>query len=411
MTSNRWSPGTKVCLPRPYLTTFRLVASRDVYNHEVFQLSKEEGFAGEASLPVELHDENITFTKPKVLDVGGLQECGAIATSQQASRQVPTSVCNWEKAEFVTINHIWLVIYTIFLNEPDLKLFRLELKGAGGELIAEDLRLSMVAMTVDKSPVILRNAFWQGCASPLGSNPIWTPSAQKAVPHLNYVTTTTATVHRTHPLRPPKPTPGTVVYSRYIPSLEKTFSLIVLDYQEPTHVEFFHQAKKTSATTSHPELYGDSLEESYEFLRRQSEDAHNIGLLGQFDYTLFGYFEVFWAKEDPLGMASDAGDFDRGLSGSVGYSAFKSQRWLQACWSSLLHYVFLDEHRTENVIGEATWGHEVLGDMALEFLDNEVVELPHQRINLTKCSRGLFFLLCPFDGMTKSTALQVSSRL
>ena len=27
---------------------------------------------------------------------------------------------------------------------------------------------------------------------------------------------------------------------------------------------------------------------------------------------------MFWAKEDPAGVASDAGDFDRGLNASVG---------------------------------------------------------------------------------------------
>ncbi|KAJ5707240.1 hypothetical protein N7488_007041 [Penicillium malachiteum] len=102
--------------------------------------------------------------------------------------------------------------------------------------------------------------------------------------------------------------PGSVVYSRYIPTLDKTFSLLVLDHQDPTHVEFYHQTKKSSST--HAEIYGDSLEEDYEYLRRQSEEPHKIASLGQFDGTLFGCFEVFWAKEDSLGVVTDAGDFD-----------------------------------------------------------------------------------------------------
>ncbi|KAJ5286955.1 hypothetical protein N7478_002641 [Penicillium angulare] len=410
MSSNQWSVNTKICLPRPYLTAFHLVPLNDALNRDqVFQLSKEESFAGDGPLPGELHNEDITFTKPTASVANG-QSVAAIP-SQQSSRRLPISVCAWNIAGTITTSHIWLIIYTILIAEPELEVFGLELKGPDSDAIAEELCFSMVAIKSSKESVtVCRNAFWQGCASPLGSSPIWTPFARKVVPHSHYVTTSTPTIRRTHPLRPPNSSPGSTVYSRYIPSLNKLFSLVTVDYKEPTHVEFFHQSKMPAAT-SHSEPYGDSLEESFEYLRRRSDDPHTIGLLGQFDETLFGYFEVFWVKEDPLGVAVDAGDFDRGLSGSVGYSAFKSRRWLQACWSSLLHYIFLDEHRTDSIITEAELGREMLGDASLELLEDGIVDLPHQRAILTKNTREAFFSLCPFDGIFIYDTLQIPSRL
>ncbi|KAJ5946773.1 hypothetical protein N7454_003612 [Penicillium verhagenii] len=408
MVSQTWSANTKIRLPHPFLTSFHLVPLNDTHYNESFQLSREEGFAGEAPLPVELHDDNISFTRPRAPTSTGPS---AIPLRQQRSREDPMSICTWDSTGVVTINHIWLVLYTIFAIEPNLETIRLQLKGPGSETISENLRLSMVALNSDGCSVVFRNSFWQGCASPLGPRSIWTPSANNAMPHLNYVTTSTATIRRTHPLRPPKPSPGSIVYSRYIPSLDKVFSLAVIDYQEPTHVEFFHQSRRTTSPATHLGIQGDSLEEDYEYLRRQSEDAHTIGLLGQFDGTLFGYFEVFWAKEDFLGVASDAGDFDRGLNASVGYSSFKSRRWLQACWSSLLHYMFLDENRTETIIGDEVCGRELLGDASFELLEDYTVEMPHQQVHLTRYSRELFFLLCPFDGALEDVNSQLPSRL
>ncbi|KAJ5777137.1 hypothetical protein N7520_000383 [Penicillium odoratum] len=409
MVSKMWSTNTRIRLPYPFLTSFDLV-SLDSQNHEVFQLSQKERFAGEAPLPVELHHDNISFTRPRVSNSTGL------ATAITASRQCgpsegPVSICAWDDERIVTIHHIWLVLYTIFTIEPELEIFRLQLKGPGSDTISEDLRLSMVALNSNGCSVIFRSSFWQGCASPLGSNSMWTPTAINAVPHLHYITTSTPTRRRTHPLRPPRAALGSVVYSRYIPNLDKVFSLVVIDHQNPTHVGFFRQSRKTSSQVPFSGIPQDSLEEDNEYLRTQSDDAHTVGLLGQFDGTLFGYFEVFWAKEDPLGIASDAGDFDRGLNASVGYSSFRCRRWLQACWSSLLHYVFLDEHRTENIIGDGVWGHELLGDASFELLEEEVVDFPHERVHLTRYSRELFFSLCPFDGVLEHLAFRPPSHL
>lgn len=404
-----WSANTKVRLPYPFLTTFHLVPSHDAQDKEAFQLSQNEGFAGEASLPVELHHDNISFTRPRVFTSTGLPTITAL--HQQGSRQDLVSICAWDGTKIATVNHIWLILYTIFTIEPDLETFRLQLDGPGSDTIAKELRLSMVALDSGGFSVVFRSSFWQGCASPLGSHSIWTSSANNAMPHLHYVIKSTTTIRRSHPLRLPKPAPNSFVYSRYIPKLDKVFSLVVIDHQDPTHVEFFHQSKRTSSPINDLGMQGDSLEEDYEYLHRQYEDAHTISLLGQFDGTLFGYFEVFWVKEDPLGVASDAGDFDRGFHASIGYSSFKSRRWLQACWSSLLHYVFLDEHRTENVIDDGVWGIELLGDAAFEFLEGEMVQLPHQRVHLTKYSREYFFSLCPFDGVAEDSNLQRPSRL
>ncbi|BCG00958.1 hypothetical protein PPGU19_055260 [Paraburkholderia sp. PGU19] len=116
-------------------------------------------------------------------------------------------------------------------------------------------------------------------------------------------------------------------------------------------------------------------------------------LIGCFDDEPFAYFEVYWAKEDRIAPFYDAGDFDRGLHLLVGNSDYQSAGKLRAWFNGILHYMFLDDPRTQRIVGEPridhtrhiAWMHR-LGAYTLKEFD-----FPHKRAALVIVEREPYF--------------------
>jgi RimJ/RimL family protein N-acetyltransferase len=103
------------------------------------------------------------------------------------------------------------------------------------------------------------------------------------------------------------------------------------------------------------EYWGEQGDLSHQkhFLTRALSSRHSIPIIGCWDGKPFGYFEIYWVKEDALGqLMGDAGNFDRGIHCLVGEQEFRGPRRFKAWLSALLHHCWLADNRTEVVLME-----------------------------------------------------------
>jgi len=88
------------------------------------------------------------------------------------------------------------------------------------------------------------------------------------------------------------------------------------------------------------------------FLSNALSSRHSFPVVGMWDGVPFGYFEIYWAKEDVLGQHAGAaiGDFDRGLHVFVGeeWARGRVQLWL----TSVVHWILCSDYRTMGVCME-----------------------------------------------------------
>jgi N5-hydroxyornithine acetyltransferase len=90
-----------------------------------------------------------------------------------------------------------------------------------------------------------------------------------------------------------------------------------------------------------------------EFLRRGLKSKHSIPLIGCWDGRPFGYFEIYWAKEDALGrQLGDVGNYDRGIHCLVGEQEFRGPQRVRIWLSALVHHCWLTDNRTEVIMME-----------------------------------------------------------
>lgn len=86
-----------------------------------------------------------------------------------------------------------------------------------------------------------------------------------------------------------------------------------------------------------------------EFLNRALSSSHSFPAIGLWDGVPFGYFEIYWVKEDVLGqtLGHEANDWDRGLHMFVGeeWARGRVPSWL----SGLVHWCFCLDMRTMSV--------------------------------------------------------------
>ena len=192
-----------------------------------------------------------------------------------------------------------------------------------------------------------------------------------------------------HPVR--KPQPEGEFYRRFIPDINKTLSLRVVDPEQD--LDLFHEWMNQRRIAPIWEL-GLPKPELKNYLLQREQDPHIFSVFGYFDDEPFGYFELYWTLEDRLGPYYDAGDFDRGIHLLVGNTRYLGTAYFNAWFTGLAHYFFLDDPRTMRVMGEPRADNKALlrhmsTVPAITFLKE--FDFPHKRAALLEINRDRFF--------------------
>ncbi|WPH04751.1 hypothetical protein R9X50_00764600 [Acrodontium crateriforme] len=364
-------------LPHPFLTTYRVQRNHNSSPMKLHLTKIDQPESGRAPTDP-LHDASLSWLE---LSDPPKEECPPDANNSfwARARRSPQTAFQWSGHTAPSLACFWNVIHAIFLAHPMPEYFRVYLEGKDEETVRHELLGTGLAiehprpllptngnlLDVSRELLILRSAFWQGAASPTGPRPIWVvgddtggtrqkPLSQYPIMPENFQLTNKIPqemVYIRHPVRRPKPRPGSMVYSRYVPEVDDHFSLEVVDWQNPTHLEIFNKWQNDPRVAKGWNETG-SIEEHRAYLKKLHFDPHVICLFGRFGETLFSYFEIYWSKEDHYGAHYDAGDYDRGRHSLVGDESFRGARRVNAWYSSCIHYCFLDDPRTANVVGE-----------------------------------------------------------
>ncbi|PDV87473.1 siderophore biosynthesis protein [Rhizobium sp. H4] len=212
---------------------------------------------------------------------------------------------------------------------------------------------------------------------------LWLPQLSYPLPPVREMT-----AGRYHPRRPAKPK-GTV-YQRFIPWLERDITFRVADPE--TDLAAFHRWMNDEQVNTIWEDAG-SLDKHREILEERLANPHVLPLIGSFADIPFGYFEVYWAKENRLGPFYDADDYDRGWHVAIGEPDYRGKKWISAWLPSLMHFIFLDDPRTQRIVGEPRASHEqqIRNLDRSGFAKIKHFDFPHKRALLVMLTRERFF--------------------
>ncbi|ROV92176.1 hypothetical protein VMCG_09286 [Cytospora schulzeri] len=136
-----------------------------------------------------------------------------------------------------------------------------------------------------------------------------------------------------HPVRPKPPRMGEVFYTRFIPSVGRYLSFRVAS-SSPKAIPYLGPVSSTPPENQHLTTLCDIMLVQMwlsnprvakfwggyvpNFLTNALASRHSFPAIGMWDGVPFGYFEIYWVKEDVLGRYADADDWDRGLHVFVG---------------------------------------------------------------------------------------------
>ncbi|HEU4854593.1 MAG TPA: GNAT family N-acetyltransferase [Nitrosospira sp.] len=210
---------------------------------------------------------------------------------------------------------------------------------------------------------------------------------------------------RRHPLRPPKP--AGIVYQRHIDWLGRTLSFRTVDLHRD--LERFNRWMNDPVVAASWREEGD-LAKHQAYLHAISADSHVTALIASLDDEAFGYFEVYWAKEDRIAPFYDVDDFDRGWHVLIGEARFRGKPFVTAWLPSISHYLFLDDCRTQRVVIEPrTDNYKMIRNLArCGYANLKEFDFPHKRAMLGMLLRERFFaerLWVPRDVIATSCSI------
>ncbi|QSZ37577.1 hypothetical protein DSL72_008675 [Monilinia vaccinii-corymbosi] len=250
-----------------------------------------------------------------------------------------------------------------------------------------------------------------------------------------------------HPLRPKPPRQGETFYTRYIPSLGEYLSFRVASlsskpvaYNGPTSTSTLvpcrHHATSSSLSSIDAYLSANSKPASFSTIGKQMENTvemtdlqllnrwmnvsrvdrfwgcsgpidiqekflkdnltsnHSFPVIGLWDGKPFGYFELYWAKEDILGkhVGDSVGDFDRGVHCLVGEEEYRGKHRVQSWITALAHWALMQDYRTSSFVLEPRVDNERFISHLQEagFVKEREITFPHKQAAFMKLRRECF---------------------
>lgn len=208
-------------------------------------------------------------------------------------------------------------------------------------------------------------AFWQGAGAPdrqhwLRARPeVEFPGFQAqigAFPN-QMAFTRKGNVCTVHPLRPPKPEPGRVIYSRFIVELGQLLEIVHIDIDNPRHFSSYTRWQNSDRVNHGWKERGDDSHHRA-YLQGQLADPHSMSCLFLWDGEPAGYCELGWAKEDNAACFINSncnivlGEHDQNSHVLVGEEKYRGGKRYQAVATSIKHTCFLRDPRTKQVIAE-----------------------------------------------------------
>lgn len=207
-------------------------------------------------------------------------------------------------------------------------------------------------------------------------------------PHLPAALSYTMTNGVRHPRRAPYR--DGIVYARDVAAFGHRFTLRAasLERDLPLLHEWFNEPRVNAFWNE-----GGGIDAHRAYLERQLSAPHVEPLIGAFDGEPFGYFEAYWAKEDRIAPFAQPGEHDRGLHMLVGGTRWRGPDCVAAWLPSLVHYLFLDDPRTQAVMCEPRHDNERMIGYLLRhgFAAIKPFDLPHKRALLMRTIREAFF--------------------
>ncbi|KAF5368095.1 hypothetical protein D9758_004465 [Tetrapyrgos nigripes] len=305
----------------------------------------------------------------------------------------------------VSTDDIWSALYTLWIRRTENEVLPIILSSASftnASTILTYLTHTGLAFCPPDAQnefelLFIRAAFWQGAGAPVSKHWLRTMVPHPSISSFPFPFHTSFTrgehVLTTHPLRPPKPAPGSVIYSRYIFTLGEQLTFTHIDANNSEHFAAYTKWQNSERVNVGWREKGPD-EKHRQYLADRLADPHIMGFIVAWNGEFAGYGEMSWVKEDPMGTyVGGLGDYDQGTHLLIGEEKFRGRHRFTAVMTSMKHACFLRDPRTEVVVGEPRADLPIVPRL-VAYLPQELnreFEFPHKRAVYFALRRERFF--------------------
>jgi len=312
----------------------------------------------------------------------------------------------------ISLKDMWAIVYALFtlyhVQETIPVLLSQQINNSDelrSYLLQSGLGRTAHAPTTSEEIYLHRATFWQGAGAHGYHTCGWLPpssiSTFTVAPFPSVQSfTRTPTVIAAHPLRPPKPNPGEVLFRRYCPSIGETLEFTYFDPGSESntsdHLAAFHRWHNSERVNAGWGERG-SLENHRAYVKDVINDPAVLPVIMSWNGEYMGYAEITYLKENHVAayIPGGPGDWDRGLHILVGEDKFRGPHRSKLWHCALIHYCFLADPRTENVMSEPKATNTAILNLELNSGMHFVTmfDFPYKRSMLSCTTRERFFKL------------------